>query len=70
MSQRVTFSEKINELYAVGKSVWFRAGKEQACCHMCLGHSQGEISGWKKVAAACDLHILEKECEFTLQGLF
>lgn len=54
----------------LGKSVWFRAGKEQACCHMCLGHSQGEISGWKKVAAECDLHILEKECEFTLQGLF
>ena len=54
----------------LGRLVWFCAAKEQTCCHTCLVHSQGEISGCKKVAAECDLHRLEKECIFTEQGLF
>lgn len=44
--------------------------EEQTCCHICSVHSQGGISGWKKVAAKCDLHKLEKECKFSLSGLF
>lgn len=52
------------------RSVWFCAAKEQTCCLICSVRSQGEISGWKEVAAEWDIHRLEKGCKFTLQGLF